>query len=221
MAISTYAELQAAVASWLDRGDLTTQIPDFIALAEADINSQFDLRTIESDHTLVTTVGSRFAPLPAGYREPQNVWLQWPSTAGREPLRMVPPELMEVSTVHGIPTAYGIDGDNIAFNCPVSSTTDYTFTFRQIGGVALSDTSPTNLVLTNYPNVYLYGALKAAAPFLRDPDAFAMWTSLYAEALGQAKAKESRGKALVTLSTEPGALTFAGRRDGFNIVRGY
>ena len=38
MAIGTYAELQTAVANWLDRDDLTDRIPEFIALAEAKMN---------------------------------------------------------------------------------------------------------------------------------------------------------------------------------------
>jgi hypothetical protein len=37
----------------------------------------------------------------------------------------------------------------------------------------------------------------------------------------KAKAKEGREKSLVTLSTEPGALTFRGNRGGFNINRGF
>ena len=38
MAIGTYAELQTAVANWLDRGDLTDRIVEFIDLAEVRIN---------------------------------------------------------------------------------------------------------------------------------------------------------------------------------------
>jgi len=38
MAIGTYAELQTAVANWLDRSDLTDRIQEFIDLAEARIN---------------------------------------------------------------------------------------------------------------------------------------------------------------------------------------
>lgn len=221
MAIGTYAELQTAVANWLDRLDLTARVPEFIALAEADINATFDVRTIESEVALVTVVGSRFAPIPAGYREPQNLWLQWPQSAGRQSLRQVPPELMSVTTVNSIPSAWGIDGTNVCFDCPVSSTTDYTLSLRMIGGVALSDAAPTNLILTNYPNVYLFGALKEASPFLRDEAATAIWEQKYQDAVMKARSKEGRDKALVTLSTEPGQLTYGARRSSFNIYRGY
>lgn len=218
MAITTYSELQAAVASWLNRGDLTTQIPDFIALVEADINAQFDLRTIESDQALSTVASSRYVALPATFREPQNLWINW--TYGRgDPLRFVVPELLITTTVNGIPASWCIDGTNIAFNCPADQA--YSLTLRQLGGVALSTGSPTNLILTNYPNVYLFGALKEAGPFLRDSEATGMWEAKYQDALTKAKAKEGRIKSLVTLSTEPGQLTTYGSRTGFNINRGW
>jgi len=35
MAISTYSELQASIADWLNRTDLAAATKDFIALAEA------------------------------------------------------------------------------------------------------------------------------------------------------------------------------------------
>jgi hypothetical protein len=34
MSITTYSELQTAVANWLKRSDLTATIPDFIRLAK-------------------------------------------------------------------------------------------------------------------------------------------------------------------------------------------
>jgi len=36
MALTTYTELKASIADWLNRSDLTAAIPDFISLAEAD-----------------------------------------------------------------------------------------------------------------------------------------------------------------------------------------
>ena len=38
MALTTYDELKTSIADFLDRDDLTSVIPDFITLAEADLN---------------------------------------------------------------------------------------------------------------------------------------------------------------------------------------
>lgn len=221
MAITTYAELQTAVANWLDRGDLTARIPEFIALAEADINSQFsNIRTIESSSTLTPVSGSRYIALPTGFREPLNLWLQWVSSAGVQDMRALTPETMAISTVNSIPVAWCIDGSNVAFDCPnQSSGTDYTFLFRWAGSVALSDSTTTNLILANYPNVYLFGALREAAPYLRDAEAVSFWEGRYMDAIEKAKSKEMRNKALTTLSTEPGRLTH--KRSSFSVYRGY
>ena len=44
MALTTYTELKASLADWLNRSDLTTTIPDFISLAEAQIERQLRTR---------------------------------------------------------------------------------------------------------------------------------------------------------------------------------
>ena len=40
MAITNYTQLKTAIANWLDRDDLTSKIPDFIFLAEKQIERQ-------------------------------------------------------------------------------------------------------------------------------------------------------------------------------------
>ena len=73
MAIGTYAELQTAVANWLDRGDLTARIPEFIDLTEARMNRvlrlqlmvNVDTTTLGGASTLVA--GTRDYALPSGY----------------------------------------------------------------------------------------------------------------------------------------------------------
>jgi hypothetical protein len=52
MSISTYGELKAAVADWLNRTDLTARIPDFIQLAESDIFRFFSARGNEVSVTI-------------------------------------------------------------------------------------------------------------------------------------------------------------------------
>jgi len=217
VALGTYSELQASVADFLERGDLTAVIPDFIKLAEADINSQFNLRDGDQNTALTTVPGSRFVALPAGYREAQNFWIEW--TYGRgDPLRFVLPELLITYSAPGRPLTWCIDGTNIAFERPVDQA--YSVTLRTSGAVQLSDAAPTNLLLTNYPNVYLYGALREAATYLKDTEALQIWSAKFEEAITKAKAKEGRNKALVTLSTEPGIMQLGNRR-GFNINRGW
>ena len=54
MAIGTYAELQTAVANWLDRDDLTDRIPEFIALAEAKMNRNQRISLMDNVRTAIT-----------------------------------------------------------------------------------------------------------------------------------------------------------------------
>lgn len=73
---------------------------------------------------------------------------------------------------------------------------------------ALSESNPTNWLLTNHPDVYLFGALKEAGPFLLDSER----TSLF-EAKFQAAAQDivsSERKVVGDLRTDV-ALSTIGR----------
>ena len=43
MALTTNADLQAAIADWLNRSDLSAQIPDFLTLAQLKINRRLSI----------------------------------------------------------------------------------------------------------------------------------------------------------------------------------
>ena len=51
--------------------------------------------------------------------------------------------------------------------------------------VGLTDEAPTNKLLDNDPDIYLYGALMHSAPFLRDDARIMVWTKLYEDGVGQ------------------------------------
>ena len=51
MALDTYANLQTAIANFLARDDLTTEIVDFIKLTAADINRRLLVRAMETVNT--------------------------------------------------------------------------------------------------------------------------------------------------------------------------
>ena len=75
MAIGTYAELQTAVANWLDRDDLTDRIPEFIALSEARMNRVLRLSMMEGKYTAATVASQRNYALPTGYIQMRNFQL--------------------------------------------------------------------------------------------------------------------------------------------------
>ena len=65
MALTTFAGLKSSIADWLNRSDLTTQIPDFIALAEADFNAKLRIRQMEQIDAI--TIDSETESVPTGF----------------------------------------------------------------------------------------------------------------------------------------------------------
>ena len=63
MAITNYSTLQAAIADYLNRADLTSQIQNFIQFAEADLNTR--LRCREQIVRAEATSSAEFVQLPA------------------------------------------------------------------------------------------------------------------------------------------------------------
>lgn len=168
MSITTYAELQTAVANWLHRDDLVSLIPDFITLAEAKLNRALRIRAMENIAT--GTVSSTVA-LPTGFVEMRSITV---STGGNTyPIPYVTPE--KITSESGAPLAYSIVGDNIYF---MDSTSGYTYTLTYYKKFdALS--SGVNWLITNAPDAYLYGTLLEAAPYLKDDPRIGVWQSLF------------------------------------------
>jgi hypothetical protein len=199
MALSTYAQLKSAIADWLERSDLADRTADFVVLAESRLNRLLRFRTLESDQALVGVVGSRMAPLPAGFREPVTLWFE--GAGGREAMRYADVAGLATSTRPGRPRLWTIDGSSVAFERPCDEA--YPFSLRMLGRLALSDLQPTNPVLSDYPDLYLFGALVEAAPYLRDADLLSLFAARFEAALAEARAKEARAKSLATLYVEP------------------
>lgn len=213
MALATYTDLKAAVADLLHRTDLTTQIVDFIALAESKINRTLRARLMEVDETVTLAIGTRTIALPARFYEPVSLDLV---ITGQGNTSLIPllPEQMAVNDsalAKSRPQYYAINGDNITF--PNLSDATYSLLFRMVKGYAIATTS-TNTLLTNHPEVYLYGAAMYAAPYIKDDKRIPTWKTYFGEALEEIKRIDARTKSAVGLRTELGG---GGRQ---NIITG-
>lgn len=179
MAIGTYTELQAAVASWLKRSDLTSIIPDLIVLAEARIARDLRIRAQITFATLSTVASQDYQSLPAGFLEIENITL---ATDIERTLTYETPEQLDarfpLGSGNGMPAAYSILGDRIYFGpCPDSV---YSVKFTYYSRIAALSVTPTNWLLTNHPSIYLFATLAEAAPFTLEDQRAALWEAKYA-----------------------------------------
>ena len=201
MAITNYTELQTAVSSWLKRSDLTANIPDFITLAESKLNRRLRLRAMDQLDDLTTSTLVRTLAFPANMVELMDMAIVEDDGSLTE-LTFVTQENFydTILTTASTPTTYTVR-DVIEFNCV--SDQAYTVKVHFLEGFALSVGSPTNWLLTNHPDAYLFGALSEAAPFIKDDARYPMWQNRFDVAIREINAKETRSKTGILVTDVP------------------
>ena len=170
MAISTYSELQTALENWVDRDDLDSRYPEFIALAEGEMN--LVLRTRRNTATATVSVATDgTADVPAGFLALRTVKLPDSPYSDLESVSLDRlSELQAHSVETGNPQVVAVRGDELVFWPAPSSAVDAFVTYyRTIP--ALADDNTTNWVLTAYPQAYLSGALFEAFSYMDDDEA--------------------------------------------------
>lgn len=183
MAISTYADLKAAVASWLDRTDLTATIPDFVTFAETDIRADLRCRAMEQ-YTIGTLSGATLDH-PDGYLEGRAL------TVGGKGYEYVTPErFAAASDANSSLRCFTSIGQTL-YILNAEDGDDYSLIYFKAFD-AFSADDDTNWLLTNYPNVYLFAACKHAGTYLDDDAKVNKYTTLYQDALGRIAAREKQ-----------------------------
>jgi hypothetical protein len=179
MGLANYTELQASVAAFLNKTNLTAQIPDFIALAEAIMRRE--ITSIGHIDTWADVeIDENGFQLPCRADEVASV-----SADGRAVGFVSPDRFTTVGTGH--PYSYTIDGGVLRVN-PAG-----TVTIRMQSGLCgLSSSVKVNWILRDHPDAYLYGALMQAAPFLRDDERIPVWGSMFRSAIDSINKREAR-----------------------------
>jgi len=182
MAISTYAELQASIANFLNRDDLTATIPDFIALAESSISNS--LRHWRMETRVDTALSGQFMSIPSDWLATIRLHLDNTGTTDVRYLPRAEMQRMRAEQVDatGIPAYYGHNaGQFEVFPTPDGSYTSTLLYYAKVP--TLSDSATTNWLLSNYPDIYLYGALLHSAPYLKEDERAQTWAALYTSAI--------------------------------------
>lgn len=193
MAITTYDELKAAVADFLNRDDLTSSVETFIALAESAM--QRSLRHWRMESRANAVIDTQYSAVPADFLEVIRFYITSGTT---RPLELISQsELLErkanSSNTSGMPAYYAMTAGEIeVLPIPDGSYNAELHYYGQIP--ALSASNATNWVLEYFPDLYLYGALIHSAPYLKDDARLQIWASLYQEAINAINNDSERGK---------------------------
>ena len=182
MPITNYTELKSAVADFLNRDDLTSVIPTFISLAEAQM--QRVIRHHKMMNRAEAEIDTRYFALPSDWAETVRFHVIGDRTYRLELTSL--DDMLELrqanGTPTGIPTHFAHVGEQLEVYPTPSGTFDVELLyFKDIP--ALSDSNTTNWLLTDYPDVYLYGALMQSAPYLDDDQRMQVWSTLYGNAV--------------------------------------
>jgi hypothetical protein len=180
MAITTYSELKTKIASQAERSDLTSDIPDFITLAESRLNRDVRVREMEAQTTLTPSSGA--VTMPADFLEIIRVTVD--STPKRV-LVYVTPEWADdaypTDTTTNFGSFYTLIGSSLKTIPQVTSDVLLTY-YEKID--ALSDSATTNWLLTRAPDVYLWASMVELCDFIKDEAGMARFEARYQAALG-------------------------------------
>lgn len=168
MALNTYDNLVLSVSDWLHRADLSGKAADFITLAEARIKALLKTRLQSITATLPTVAGTAYATLPADLLHVRS--LSVPNV--RPAMDYVSPDQFNADFADqrsGSPYRYTIIGDRAYFG-PVPDAVYSLSLVYEAKFLPLGATQQTNSLLSNWPNIYLWGALKEAAKYSRNND---------------------------------------------------
>jgi len=203
MALATYSNLTTALADWLVRSDLSSgQIQDLVSLCESRLNKVVRHRRMVTTATLSLSAGTATVAAPSDYLEARTLILE---SSPDIVLRYMTPETLAGYSREGTtgkPEFYTLVGDN--FKVGKTPDANYSVTLEYYAALDLV-TDETNWLLTNYPDVYLYGALCEAEPFVLNDNRMPLWKAKFDEGIAELNADGDR--------SEVGAGSIAARPD--------
>lgn len=174
MALDTYNGLKEEVAGWLNRQDLQAVIPTFVRLLESQIERTLRVREMITRARAVIT--EEFTVLPQDFlalehaivNEAKPITLEW------VPKNQI--DHLQATLPAGPLKYYTIIGDELEVApFPQGESEIEVVYYRSIE--KLSETNQSNWLLQRHPDVYLFGTLMQAAPYLKNDERIPLWSS--------------------------------------------
>jgi len=196
--VTDFDTLATEVASYLDRSDLTTHIPNFIEACENKLYRSLEIRGLEVAFSETVSSGVIALSGVTRYRNPKYLYV---NSNPITPLNFVSLETLyrqysNRSQTSAKPTLIAREAGNLIFG-PVAADTVVVkgVYYEQLANLSTGGTT-TNWFTDNYPELLLYGSLTQAEPFIADDPRIVVWRAMYDDALStlmELETRESRG----------------------------
>jgi hypothetical protein len=183
MAVTTnYTTLQANVASWLARSDLNSDIPTFIQNWESDFYRDPENHAAWMESALSVTLSNNVAAVPTDYLALRVAYF-----SGQPPLEKVSLDQLYKRYPRGTSSMYGgssrfiaRNGANFEFGPGVASGTLLgTYYAKPTAIRAASSDAASHFLITDCPDLCLYGSLLQAMPYIKDDMRIPIWKGAY------------------------------------------
>lgn len=183
-----FGQMKTKVSDYLNRSDLSAIVPDFINSSIHHLEKKHNFNyMLSATETFSLVDGTYEYDVPSGYKAVS--WFKWDDNGDlvdlvkkseSEATRYYP----DYTNDTGDPELYSYLPATSKFLIRPTPDDSYTAYMRYWAFSAdLSADEDTHWLLTNFWEVVLYGALKEAAPYLRDDNRIILWTGLYKEAI--------------------------------------
>ena len=193
MPITTYAELKATIADFLNRDDVAAISDTFISNAEDDLNLQ--LRHWRQEKRSTAEIDTQYSAIPADMLEVIRFYITSGDTRPLELIaqaEMLDRKFRNLNT-SGQPAYYALTaGELEVYPVPDGTYTSELYYYSRIP--ALSDSNTSNWVLDYYSSAYLYGSLIHSAPYLKDDARIQVWAALYQRTIDAMNTESEKAK---------------------------
>ena len=178
MPLDSYQNLQKSVLDWLARPDdplVAPAVPDMIAMFEEAARDRLRTRFVDKTITINPPANTNTIPLPLDFGQLREMWVD--TANGRRVFSFQSAANMDTNLwyISGYPQAFCIEGLNLRVVSDTGDTPSPISMTYLSGLTPLSDTVPTNWLLSTYASAYLLGTLSYAAPYIGDDPRLQVW----------------------------------------------
>jgi hypothetical protein len=198
MPFSNFTELQDSIRAYLVQSDIEDKVQDFIKLTESRFNREVRCREMVNIDT-GSLYGAQAFDLPSGFIEAVEGWrVTLPFPGGVT--QYVPPArffTLGSSNVSGVPRIHTMVGNQVYFAPdPTDAEEDqFPYVLDYYARIQpLTTTNSSNWMLEKYPDLYLYGSLLEAEPFIVNDARMATWEKLYERGRNSLTAADARSR---------------------------